>query len=640
MLLLLEPENTENKKVKKEYLDYPPAYPNGNLHLGHMLESCMYYSYYNLSDYQTWLEKNKGIRSSLVEIIASRPDYIKKSIVLNLGLDNNGLPITLAVKKKSTGIELNKLQLFKRCKTLLDDNCKDMYETYKKLGLCDLRAVNNYNTQDNKFRNFFNRFYSALKPKIEYMYRPHLYCPNCKTFLSNAEVSEKDTPTATYYFPVLDEQNNVYEVMTKRPDLLPGVAFFSKNPTDERYTNLKSVRLTINDVEHKFPVYDSTLVNKDAGTGLVYVSPWGGTIDYKIIKQLDLEIESTLYDSRGQLKDEPLKKYNLSTWAEVLQKINNLRVVEKVSTIKELYHTERSSCNKLVVYIPSKEVVLPIKEDLKLKILNKIQDLKCTNLIKDKLTHVAINLKEWCISRGEEYYSFEETYKEKNFLVDTWAISCLTPLLGQENSVVRCQGSDIITTWTMYTLIAECILESRYLDKLIIHKMVVDAKGEKFSKSKGNTISPELLIEKYGLKTLRYYFCEKPLEKDIMLKEKQIYDVSKFFKKLENLNHKLATDLYLQKHSEKEDLKEELEDLSKVLLGKKDLRDFKDQKLINRIIPFYIRELEKFNFSTVLFECKSWVYYVSKNLKDFTPEELKIKYLLLKLIETILQAFD
>lgn len=638
-----------SEELHSEQLDYPPAYPNGSLHVGHLLESFVHYAYYNLSDYKTLSKKADPGTKYILDVLEKQKKYKKKDVCLNLGFDNNGLPIALEAKKtlgpdKCTDTKL----LFEECKSVIARNTKLMLEKYNYLGLTNLRCVNHYTTDDQKFKQYFDQFYENLKPFLSYTLRPQLYCKNCETFLANAEVSELNTPTKTYYFSVFDAQKTEYTIMTRRPELLPGVVFFAKNPSDMRYKNLDNVYLTINGITNKYPVLESRVVNKDVGSGLVYVSAWGGITDYKIIQDLKINISSSLHDLNGNLSKEPLEKFNLLAWEDVIKDTPTLRVEEESSTIKELYHTERGSCTKPVIYLPSKEVVIKLPEVQRIKLISRIDKLECDPKVKDHLRTLAQNFKQWCISRNINYYSFEKTHLQKTFRSDTWSISCLTPLLGSQ--VVRYQGSDIINTWALYTLLAEVINKTQNLKRLIVHRMVVDPYGQKFSKSKNNAPDADKLLKKYDLKYLRYYFCEKPLDKDICFNEKELLDVSKYFCKIKNLKLKLckdlqafglsAEDLTITPEEHKKLIEQLISNSFKTTEGSAVSK--KDILMLRKVCIFYESRLPNFEFSNILFEIRSWMYDLSKQLAkgDYTQETLKLKHTIFNVLNTILGCFD
>ena len=68
---------------------------------------------------------------------------------------------------------------------------------------------------------------------------------------------------------------------------------------------------------------------------------------------------------------------------------------------------------------------------------------------------------------------------------------------------------DIITLW-----VARMLMMGLYnlgdvpFTDVFIHANILDGKGERMSKSKGNGIDPVDIIERYGCDAMRYVLCE------------------------------------------------------------------------------------------------------------------------------------
>ena len=102
--------------------------------------------------------------------------------------------------------------------------------------------------------------------------------------------------------------------------------------------------------------------------------------------------------------------------------------------------------------------------------------------------------------------------------------------------------------------------------KVLMHGFTLDDKGQKMSKSIGNVVSPEEVIEKYSADTLRYYLLDanKPWD-DLKFNWDEVQNASKLFNILWNVYYFSTTYMSLDdfdptKH-EKDDLKFRKEDL-------------------------------------------------------------------------------
>jgi len=116
---------------------------------------------------------------------------------------------------------------------------------------------------------------------------------------------------------------------------------------------------------------------------------------------------------------------------------------------------------------------------------------------------------------------------------DTWFTSSLTPQINAHWGVdperahklfpadVRPQAHDIIRTWAFYT-IAKAHLHSDAVPwkHILLSGWILDPDRKKMSKSKGNVVTPQHLIEKHGADAVRYWAANARLGVDTALDEK------------------------------------------------------------------------------------------------------------------------
>jgi len=77
--------------------------------------------------------------------------------------------------------------------------------------------------------------------------------------------------------------------------------------------------------------------------------------------------------------------------------------------------------------------------------------------------------------------------------------------------------------------------------KLRHQGMVLDKEGKKMSKSKGNVINPDEMVEKFGADSVRAYMLfAAPLEDDVMWNENNIVGVRRFLEKIWKLQEKVS----------------------------------------------------------------------------------------------------
>ena len=88
---------------------------------------------------------------------------------------------------------------------------------------------------------------------------------------------------------------------------------------------------------------------------------------------------------------------------------------------------------------------------------------------------------------------------------------------------LRPQSHDIIRTWTFYTILKSFLLFKRIPWKdIIINTFVLDEHGKGMSKSKGNVVWADDLLQKYSVDSLRYWVATASLGSDLLFKEQEL----------------------------------------------------------------------------------------------------------------------
>lgn len=161
-------------------------------------------------------------------------------------------------------------------------------------------------------------------------------------------------------------------------------------------------------------------------------------------------------------------------------------------------------------------------------------------------------------------------YKRTPELIDVWFDSGAMPFaqfhypfenqeLFKKNypSDFICEGIDQTRGW-FYTLhaIGTMLFDSVTYKNLIVNELILDKEGQKMSKSKGNTVDPFVLFDKYGADATRWYLVTtSPPWKPTLFDEDGIQEVQrKFFGTLINT----YSFFVLYANIDKFDFKEEL----------------------------------------------------------------------------------
>lgn len=144
----------------------------------------------------------------------------------------------------------------------------------------------------------------------------------------------------------------------------------------------------------------------------------------------------------------------------------------------------------------------------------------------------------------EEGFSPKD-YRGEEDVFDTWFTSASSPQLSlnlvkdgmkkQFPMDLRPQGHDIINFWLFYTMAKNnLIYEKNPFKNVAISGWVLAPDGSKMSKSKGNTIAPQDIVEKYSNDALRFAAASNKLGYDASFQEKEVKTGSNVVNKIYN----------------------------------------------------------------------------------------------------------
>lgn len=163
-------------------------------------------------------------------------------------------------------------------------------------------------------------------------------------------------------------------------------------------------------------------------------------------------------------------------------------------------------------------------------------------------------------------------------VMDTWATSSSTPMInmqyGEEKNredflkpmSLRTNASEIIRTWDFYTIVKSFYhFGTRPWDNVMISGFVMANKGEKISKSKGNSkVEPMDLINQYSADVLRYWAGTGRLGTDIIFSDETLLRGKKLVNKIWNVSKFI--EMHLADYEDKEF--NDYEYIDKWILGK------------------------------------------------------------------------
>ena len=368
--------------------------------------------------------------------------------------------------------------------------------------------------------------------------------PVAQTALSNEEVIYSEEKSAFYHLKyILEDSEEYIDVATTRPETLFGDTAVAVNEKDKRYKKFVGKNVILPVVGKKIPVITDEHADMTKGTGAVKITPAHDPNDFEVGNRHNLERVVCINDdatmnenagkycgmSREECREELLKD---------LEKDGLLLKVEPL--VHEVGHSERTGV--MVEPMIKKQWFVKMRPlaDRVLK-FQKDKDKK-VNFVPSRyektMNHWMEITYDWCISRqlwwghripawyrNEEIYVGMEPPKGDGWVqdedvLDTWFSSALWPFatLGWPDNTDLLKkyypnsclvtGYDIIPFWVnRMTFQGEELLGERPFEDCLIHGLIRDKQGRKFSKSLGNGIDPFDMVNLYGADALRYYLA-------------------------------------------------------------------------------------------------------------------------------------
>ncbi|MEL6439414.1 MAG: valine--tRNA ligase [Cyanobacteria bacterium J06621_8] len=392
------------------------------------------------------------------------------------------------------------------------------------------------------------------------------WCPASLSAVSDLEAENQEVDGHLWHFRYpLTDGSGYLEVATTRPETMLGDTGVAVNPNDERYQNLIGQTITLPIVGRSIPVIGDEFVDMDFGTGCVKVTPAHDPNDFEMGKRHNLPMinimnkDGSLNENAGEFRgqDRFVARKNV---VKKLEELGNLVKIE------DYRHSVPYSDRGKVPVEPLLSTQWFVKiEPLAQKALSCLDQNNSPNYVPERWRKVyrdwLIKLKDWCISRqlwwGHQipaWYVVSETgneitdntpfivagdrpeaeikakaqygdnviLKQDPDVLDTWFSSGLWPFstMGwpQETADLSkyyptstlVTGFDIIFFWVArMTMMAGHFTDQMPFNDVYIHGLVLDEKGQKMSKTKGNGIDPLLMIDKYGADALRYTLITK-----------------------------------------------------------------------------------------------------------------------------------
>lgn len=346
-----------------------------------------------------------------------------------------------------------------------------------------------------------------------------------------------------------------------------------RTSTTKEKTGVFTGSYAINPVNgKKIPIWISDYVLSTYGTGAIMAVPAHDERDYSFAKKFDLEIIPVL--EGGDVSKEAYIGDGVHINSDFLNGLNKEEAIEKMSTwLKENNLGEKTTNYKLrdwlvsrqrywgapipIIYcddcgiVPVKEEDLPVKLPMDveftpdgespLKKCDSFMKCKCPNCGRD--AHREADTLDTFVCSSWYYLRYPDAHNDK----EPFNKDIVNKLLPVDKYVGGVEHACMHLLYARF--FTKALRDMGYLNfdepfKSLVHQgLILGPDGEKMSKSKGNTVAPDPLVEEYGSDVLRGYlmFGFNYVEGGPWTDD-GIVAINKFYRKVERLCEAIKED--------------------------------------------------------------------------------------------------
>ena len=514
----------------------PPPNVTGELHLGHALE--------------------KALEDALIR-------YRRMTGVPTLwlpGTDHAGIATQWVVERQlieegTTRHDIGREAFVRRVWEHVEKSGGIIHEQSRRLGISADWERHKFTLDPGPSTAVRSTFVSLYEKGLIYRHERIINrCVRCATALSDLEVDYDDVDGNLYHirYPLEDEPDRHVTVATTRPETMLGDTGVAVLPDDPRYDGIRGRNVVLPIMGRVIPVVGDEAIDPEFGTGALKVTPAHDPIDFEVGQRHRLDAPNVIGEDGAMTR--VAGKYagveRFEARRRVVEELDSLGVLEKVEPHRHsVGHCQR--CATVVEPLISMQWFVNIggheqPDSIAGKAYRAVTEGEI-RIVPERFTRVYLNwlenIRDWCISRqlwwghripvwycdscGHMTVALDDPtaceacrstgIRQDPDVLDTWFSSGLWPhsTLGWPGNTddfdyfypttVLETGYDILFFWVarMIMLGIENTGKPPF-NTVYLHGLIRDGSGAKMSKTRGNTMDPLDLVEKYGTDALRF----------------------------------------------------------------------------------------------------------------------------------------
>ena len=553
-----------NKNKEAFAVVIPPPNVTGILHMGHALDN------------------------TLQDILIRYNRMLGKNVLWQPGMDHAGIATQMVVERNlaAQGLSRHDLGREKFIETVWQWKEKSggtICNQLRRLGAsCDW-SRSRFTMDEGLSRAVRKVFVSLYKDGLIYKAKKLVnWDAKFMTAVSDLEVVQKETVGKMYYYkyPVKGEDGVFIHIATTRPETMFGDTAVAVSKDNEKLKHLIGKECIIPIINRVIPIIADDHADPEKGTGAVKITPAHDFNDFEVGRRHNLPMINILNPDATLNENTPFAGMDTqSARKATINKLEELGLMEKIEDHPMVIpYGDRSNTVIEPMLTDQWFVDAPTLAKEAIRVVENGEMQFVPKSYEKTYFEWMRNIQPWCISRqlwwghrmpiwygpdgeifceeneeeaqaaADKHYGSHVELTRETDVLDTWFSSGLWAFstLGWPDkseyldtfypTSVLVTGFDIIFFW-----VARMMMMSMYAMKKVpfkkayIHGLVRDEQGRKMSKSKGNTVDPMELIEKYGADALRFFMAAMETQgRDINVSEARIQGYRNFATKLWN----------------------------------------------------------------------------------------------------------